>query len=209
MTADAARVRGQGIPGRIWRAAGLPLISILLSMVVGAFVIWFSELLLPNHEFDWALPLLAYRSLIEGSIGSFAAIVQTLVQSTPLILGGLSVALGFKAGLFNIGAQGQFLMGALGAVWMGVIVADQPAIIAIPVAIAAGLAFGAFWGFIPGVLKAVSGAHEVVTTIMLNYVAISVLAWAVRGPLRVPGPPSPITHDSGDAALPILIGDTG
>ncbi len=66
-----------------------------------------------------------------------------------------------------------------------------------------------FWGFIPGILKAVSGAHEVVTTIMLNYVAISVLAWAVSGPLKVPGSPSPITHDVGNAALPIVIGDTG
>ncbi len=186
-----------------------PLISILLSMVVGAFVIWFSELLLPNHEFDWALPLVAYRSLIEGSIGSLSAIVQTLVQSTPLILAGLSVALGFKAGLFNIGAGGQFLMGALGAVWMGVIVADQPPIFAIPVAMAAGLVFGAFWGFIPGILKAISGAHEVVTTIMLNYVAISILAWAVSGPLKVPGSPSPITLSVGNAALPIVFGDTG
>src|SRR4051812_2728339 len=201
MTADSARVRGQGIPGRIWRAAGLPLISILLSMVVGAFVIWFSELLLADHEFDWALPIVAYRSLIEGSIGSASAIVQTLVQSTPLILAGLSVALGFKAGLFNIGAGGQFLMGALGAVWMGVIVADQPPIFAIPVAMAAGLVFGGFWGFIPGILKAVAGAHEVVTTIMLNYVAISVLAWAVSGPLKVPSSPSPVTLSVGNASL--------
>jgi len=209
MTANTAPARGRSIPARIWRVAGLPLISIVLALLVGALVIWFSELLLPNHQFDWALPLVAYRSLIEGSIGSPSAITQTLVQSTPLILAGLSVALGFKAGLFNIGAGGQFLIGALGAVWMGVIVADQPPVIAIPAAIAAGLAFGAFWGFIPGILKAVSGAHEVVTTIMLNYVAISVLAWAVSGPLKVPGSPSPITHDVGNAALPIIIGDTG
>jgi simple sugar transport system permease protein len=205
-----ANTRAAGsIPGQIWRVAALPLISILLSMVVGAFVIWFSELLLTDHQFDWGLPVVAYRSLIEGSIGSPSAITQTLVQATPLILAGLSVALGFKAGLFNIGAGGQFLLGALGAVAMGVVVADQPPIIAIPVAMAAGLAAGAFWGFIPGILKAVSGAHEVVTTIMLNYVAISLLAWAVSGPLKVPGSPSPITHDVGNAALPIIIGDTG
>jgi general nucleoside transport system permease protein len=209
MSATTGRSPGRSIPGQIWRVAGLPLISILLAMVVGAFVIWFSELLLPNHEFDWALPLLAYRSLIEGSIGSPSAIVQTLVQSTPLILAGLSVALGFKAGLFNIGAGGQFLMGALGAVWMGVIVADQPPIFAIPVAMAAGLVFGGFWGFIPGILKAVSGAHEVVTTIMLNYIAISVLAWAVSGPLKVPSSPSPVTLSVGNASLPIVIGDAG
>ncbi len=193
---------------RLWAVAGLPIVAILLSMVVGAFVIWGSELLLPG-AFEWDLPLIAYASLIEGSIGSFSAIVNTLIQATPLILAGLSVALGFKAGLFNIGAQGQFLMGALGAVAIGVQVADQPPIVAIVIATIGGMAFGAFWGFIPGILKAVSGAHEVVTTIMLNYIAISVLAWAVSGPLKVPGSPSPITFDVGNAAFPIMIGENG
>ena len=92
---------------------------------------------------------------------------------------------------------------------VGVAVADQPPVIAIPLAVAAGIIAGGAWGFIPGILKAVSGAHEVVTTIMLNYVAISILAWAVSGPLKVPGSPSPITHDVGNAAFPILIGDNG
>ena len=132
-----------------------------------------SELLLPDHTFDWTLPITAYGALIEGSLGSPSAIVNTLVETSPLVLAGLSVALGFKAGLFNIGAQGQFLMGALGAVTVGVAVADQPPIIAIPLAIAGrDASSAAFWGFIPGILKAVSGAHEVVTTIMLNYIAI-------------------------------------
>ena len=199
----------RSVARRIWAVAGLPLISILLSLIVGAVIILVSELLLPDQEFDWLLPVTAYRALIEGSVGSFSAIVDTLVQSTPLIIAGLSVALGFKAGLFNIGAQGQFLMGALGAVAAGVAVADQPPIVAIPIATAAGLLAGAAWGFIPGILKAMSGAHEVVTTIMLNYIAIGVLAWAVSGPLKVPGSPSPITFDVGNAAYPVIIGDTG
>jgi simple sugar transport system permease protein len=127
----------------------------------------------------------------------------------PLILAGLAVALGFKAGLFNIGAQGQFLMGALGAVTVAGAISDQPGFIAIPLATLAGILAGAAWGFIPGLLKAVSGAHEVVTTIMLNYAAISVLAWAVSGPLKVPGSPSPITHDVGNAAYPILLSPNG
>ena len=121
----------------------------------------------------------------------------------------MSVALGFKAGLFNIGAQGQFLVGALGAVTVGVMFATSPPIIAIPAAVLAGVVAGAAWGFIPGILKAVSGAHEVVTTIMLNYVAISLLAWAVSGPLKVVGSPSPITHEVGNASLPIVLGTTG
>ena len=211
MTAQGAQQTAatRSLRRRIWAVAGVPLISIALSLVVGAIVILVSELLLPDQEFDWMLPFTAYRALLEGSIGSFSAIVNTLVQSTPLILAGLSVALGFKAGLFNIGAQGQFMMGALGSVAVGVAVADQPPIIAITLATAAGILAGGAWGFIPGILKAVSGAHEVVTTIMLNYVAISVLAWAVSGPLKVPGSPSPITFDVGNAAYPIVIGDTG
>jgi len=162
----------------------------------------------PPRHFS-ILPLTAYAALVQGAIGSFNAIVDTLVSTTPLVLGGLSVAFAFKAGLFNIGAQGQFLLGALGAVAMGVAVAASPSWMAIPLALAAGMLAGALWGFIPGLLKAVSGAHEVVTTIMLNYVAISVLAAVVSGPLNVPGAPSPITPDVGNAAFPILIGRGG
>jgi simple sugar transport system permease protein len=199
----------RSLAARIWGVAGLPLVSIVLGLLVGAIVILASELLLPDHQFDWKLPITAYAALLEGSVGSVSAIVNTLVETVPLVLAGLSVALGFKAGLFNIGAQGQFLIGALGAVTVGVAVADQPPIIAIPIAVVAGIIAGGAWGFIPGILKAVSGAHEVVTTIMLNYVAISILAWAISGPLKVPGSPSPITHDVGNAAFPILIGENG
>ena len=83
--------------------------------------------------------------------------------------------------------------------------ADRP----IPLALGAGVLAGAFWGFIPGILKAMSGAHEVVTTIMLNYIAVAVLAALVSGPLKVPGSPSPITFDVGNAALPIILGKNG
>ena len=207
MSAPSAAKRR--LPARLWTVAGLPIISIILGLVVGAIVILGSEALLPDHEFDWTLPITAYVALVQGSVGSVTGIVNTLLETVPLVLAGLSVALGFKAGLFNIGAQGQFLIGALGAVAVGVAVADQPPIVAIPVATLAGVLAGGAWGFIPGILKAISGAHEVVTTIMLNYVAISVLAWAVSGPLKVPGSPSPITHDVGNAALPIIIGSTG
>jgi general nucleoside transport system permease protein len=194
---------------RIWALAALPVISIVLAFVVGSIVVLGSELLLPNHKFDPFLPLKAYGALLAGSIGSFDAIVATLVAATPLVLAGLSVGLGFKAGLFNIGAQGQFLMGALACVAVGVAVRDQPPLIAIPIATLAGMLGGALWGFIPGALKAWSGAHEVVTTIMLNYVAIAVLAAAVSGPLKVPRSPSPITYPVENAAYPIIIGDDG
>jgi simple sugar transport system permease protein len=122
-------------------------------------------------------------------------------------LAGLGVGLGFKAGLFNIGGRGQFLMGSIGA--MAVVTLMGPhenGLISIPLALAVGALFGAFAGFIPGALKAASGAHEVVTTIMLNYVFVFATYWAISGPLRLPHSPQPITADASawGASLPIL-----
>jgi general nucleoside transport system permease protein len=194
---------------QVWAVMLLPLISILLALVVGALVILASQLVVPDKPFDLALPITAYLALFEGSLGGLDPLVNTIRSATPLILGGLAVGLAFKAGLFNIGAQGQFLLGALGSVTVGVALSDASPFIAIPLALAGGALAGAAWGFIPGFLKAVSGAHEVVTTIMLNYVAVATVAWAVSGPLDQPGSPSPITARVGNAALPILIGRNG
>lgn len=192
-----------------WSIVALPVIAIALALVVGYVVIVASQLLVPGRALDLTQPFAAYLALFNGAFGSFDGIVRTLVSSTPLVLGGLSVALAFRAGLFNIGAQGQFLLGALGAVWIGVAVRDQPALLAIPLALLAAALAGGLWGFIPGFLKAVSGAHEVVTTIMLNYTAGSVIAWAVSGPLDQPGSASPITDTVGNAGLPIVLGQSG
>jgi ABC-type uncharacterized transport system permease subunit len=193
---------------RAWAILALPVISIVLSVLVGSLVIIFSQWLVTG-ELQPGLSLDAYGALVSGSIGSERAIVNTLNNTMPLILGGLAVGLGFKAGLFNIGVQGQFLMGALGAVIVGVQLSASPPIVAIPVSLAAGMVFGAAWGFIPGFLKAVSGAHEVVTTIMLNFVAIAILAAAVSGPLNVEGSASPQTLPVGNASLPVIIGRNG
>jgi simple sugar transport system permease protein len=199
------RLRGSGM----WAAIALPAISILLSLVVGAIVILLAELVVPSKPFSWTLPIEAYVALFQGAFGSFDSIVNTLLFTTPLLLGGLAVGLGFKGGLLNIGVQGQFLMGALGSVWIGVLVAGWPPIVAIPLAVIAGMIGGAIWGFIPGALKAFSGAHEVVTTIMLNYIAIYVLAGAVSGTLKAPGSLNPVTDSVGNAALPIILGEVG
>ncbi len=201
--------RLRGLAKRIWAAIALPFISTMLALVVGAIVILGSEVVVPGRPFDVTLPLTAYVALFEGAMGSLDAVVNTVRAATPLVLGGLAVGLAFKAGLFNIGAQGQFLLGALGAVTAGVALNQASPFIAIPVALLAGAAAGAAWGFIPGFLKAISGAHEVVTTIMLNYVAVAVIAWAVSGPLDQPGSPSPITAQVGNAALPVVIGRNG
>jgi simple sugar transport system permease protein len=100
-------------------------------------------------------------------------------------------------------------MGALGSVIVGIQLRESPAIFAVPVSVAAGMLAGAAWGFIPGFLKATRGAHEVVTTIMLNFIAIAFLAYMVSGPLDVEGSPSPITLNVGNAALPIILGRNG
>ena len=195
--------------GGIWSVVAVPVTVVVLSVLLGAVIVLLSELLVPGKEFDWGLPLVAYGALIEGAAGSPDAVVSTLVNSTPLLFGGLAVGFGFKAGLFNIGAQGQFLVGALGAVIVGVQLADAPAIVAIPAAALAGFVAGGLWGFVPGFLKAVSGAHEVVSTIMMNYIAVQLLAALVSGPLKVPKSPSPVTFDVGNAAFPVILGRNG
>jgi general nucleoside transport system permease protein len=200
---------GRRLAARAWSMLAVPLTVVVLSVLVGAVIILLSELLVPGQEFDWSLPITAYGALINGAIGSPEAIVSTLVNTAPLLFGGLAVGFGFKAGLFNIGAQGQFLLGALGAVIVGVWLADAPPMVAIPLAVLAAFIAGGLWGFVPGFLKAVSGAHEVVSTIMMNYIAVALLAALVSGPLKVPRSPSPVTFDVGNAAFPIILGRNG
>lgn len=124
-------------------------------------------------------PAEAYRGLLQGSLGSAKGWAATARKMTPFILTGLSVAVAFKAGLFNIGAAGQFLMGAICAVWVGVNFEGAPAAWHLSAALLAGLGGGLAWGALPGLLKASTGAHEVITTIMLNYVAALFTGWTV------------------------------
>ena len=141
-------------------------------------------------------------ALFRGAFGSLDAIVNTLKNATPLILAGFAVGIGFKAGLFNIGAQGQFLVGALVATAVALALDGVVPFVAIPLSLLGGMAGGLLYGMIPGVLKAFSGAHEVVTTIMLNYVAIYLVSWRdrraaprrrrdLRGPMTSTPPPCP------------------
>jgi general nucleoside transport system permease protein len=133
-------------------------------------------------------PWLAYRGLWEGSFGRVASISETLVWATPYIFAGLAVALAFKAGLFNIGAEGQLSVGALMAAWAGFALKDVPWPLHLLLAIGAGVLGGAVWAGIAGVLKARTGAHEVITTIMLNYVALLGTGYLLSGPLKDPNP---------------------
>ena len=154
---------------------------------------------------SWSLVATAYTALFVGAVGSPAAWVQaftslspaafvaaanplseTLVATAPLLLGGLSVSLAFRTGLFNIGAQSQLLAGAIVAGWVGFSLPGLPWAVHLPLAILAGAAAGAVAGWVPGVLRARTGAHEVIVTIMLNYVAANLLIYLLSLPAFLP-----------------------
>ena len=177
----------------------------------------------PSDMFSrgWHAISAAYSALFEGSIFNtnslysnggvpvLGPLSETLTYGTPLILGGLAVGVAFRAGLFNIGAQGQLIAGATFAGYVGFAV-SLPVVLHVVVAVAAGIAGGAVWGGICGLLKARTGAHEVITTIMLNYVAANLLAYL----LSVQGFQRPATNQAqsrtvrGSARLPHLFGDS-
>jgi len=113
-------------------------------------------------------------------------IFESLVVSTPYIFSGLALALGFRVGLLNIGAEGQVFMGATAACWAGYAIKGLPAIVHIPVALGIGALAGGLWGFVPGWLKAKTGAHEVITCIMMNYTAFNLVQFLISGPMKDP-----------------------
>ena len=175
----------------------------------------------------WRTVRVAYVALFEGSFGSPATIVdaigtlrstgesrallealrpfsESLVISTPYIFAGLAVALGFRGGLFNIGAEGQLFVGGLASVYVGYSIDGLPWVIHLPLALVAGILAGALWGAIPGFLKARTGAHEVINTIMMNYVAFRLTDHLLQGPMARPDglPITPMIASS--AHLPTL-----
>jgi len=152
-------------------------------------------------------PLAAFIALFQGAITNRNAFPETLVSTVPYVFLGLGVALGFRAGLFNIGAEGQFYIGALSGVFIAYSVHGLPAVIEVPLALLAGMAGGFAWSAIAGFLKARFGAHEVITTIMLNYVAFLVANYLVDTPglMLAPNVSTPRTPDVDvNAVLPII-----
>ncbi len=152
----------------------IPVLAVLTALAIGAIVIWASG----------ASVIKAYKGLLEGAVGSVRNLTETLLIATPYTLAGLAVTLAFRCGLFNIGVEGQFNMGALFAVAVAVGVKGLPTIIHLPLSLLAGALGGAFWGAIPGFLKAKLGAHEVTNSIMLNYIAVKTMDYIVKNPLR-------------------------
>ena len=156
-------------PRRIFQALLIPALAVFTALVLGAIIM----LIFGDN------PIQAYQGLFSGAFGSAREWAETIRRMTPLILTGLSVAVAFKAGLFNIGASGQFIIGTVCSVAVGVNFEGLPAFIHLPLAILAGIAGGMVWGAIPGLLKVYTGAHEVIVTIMLNYIASLFAGWTV------------------------------
>lgn len=139
----------------------IPVISVLLGLLAGGII-----MLASGYN-----PIEGYRALWLGAFGDAFTIGETIRRTTPLILTGLAIAFAFRSGLFNIGAEGQVIVGWLAAVWVG-LAFDAPMIVHLPLAIIAGALAGGLWGFVPGLLKARLGVHEVIVTIMMNYIAL-------------------------------------
>jgi ABC-type uncharacterized transport system permease subunit len=192
----------------------VPVLTALLAFLLGGLVV-----LITGND-----PIATYDAIFEGTglqwlfpwpieNRALAAVnlQQTLIVTTPLILTGLAVAFAFRAGLFNIGGQGQFIMGSIAAVWVGSSFAGMPGFLHIVLALAAACLAGAVWAGIAGGLKATVGANEVISTIMLNYTAIWVGLWLFGqgGPLQNDQDKSlPVSNDVVEAAhLPVFWGD--
>ncbi len=183
----------------LWRTLVIQVAAVLLAVVIGAVILLISG----------ANPIKAYGALLEGSFGSVTALGRTLEKATPLVFGGLAVAFAFKAGMFNIGAQGQLLFGAIVAAAVGFGVKGLPPLIHAPLALLCGALAGGLFAAIPGALKVYSGAHEVITTIMLNYIAINITDYLSNGPWKDPSPGNIVARTpaiEASAKIPIIGG---
>jgi ABC-type uncharacterized transport system permease subunit len=200
----------------------LTVLSVFSALVVGAIIMvatdgatihaWSQLFSHPGRAIStsWSLIFNAYGSLAQGAFESRYALSETLVYAAPLVLSGLAVALAFKAGLFNIGAQGQIIAGALLSSLVATSWSGLPTIVLVPLAVIAGVVGGALTGAVPGFLKARTGAHEVIVTIMLNYVLLNLLLYCLgirlfqaAGQSNALGKITPVS-----ARLPHLAGDS-
>ena len=165
----------------------VPVLAVVVAMAIGCIVMLLTGVSIPRIGE-------AYAALFNGSFGSISAVSETLTAAAPVTLAALGVALGFRAGLFNIGAEGQMAAGGMAAVVVGFSFAGMPIYIHLPLALAAGILAGAIWAAIPGWLKASTGAHEVITTIMLNLISVQLTNYLLRNPpIQKPGRHDPVS----------------
>jgi simple sugar transport system permease protein len=170
-----------------------------LAIVIGAIVLAFT-----GHE-----PLGVYGLMIQEAFGDQRRIAATLTASTPLLLTGLAAAFAFRAGIFNVGAEGCFYLGGMAAAIVGYALSDWPGALSIFLALFAAAIVGGIWLIGPGVLRTRLGVDEVVTTLMLNFIAIDLTSWLVNGPLLARGSANSATSAIGaNAELPRLLPPT-
>jgi general nucleoside transport system permease protein len=175
------------------KAISAPLLAILTAFILGALVIWVtSGSLLSVFQ--------AYQGLINGAFFATRGLSESIVATIPYIFLSLAVAVGFKSGLFNIGVEGQFDIGAIVGAFVGQAFHGLPAIIHLPLTLACAALGGAIWAGIPGYLKARTGAHEVITTIMMNYVSFRLTEYLVSGPIKDPNSSAVQTPASAQSA---------
>lgn len=160
----------------ILKEIAYPLVAILISFIAGGILVYFFG----------KDPVVAYTALIKGSLGDLNKAGETLVTVTPLILTGLSIAFGFRCGLFNIGVEGQFIIGSIAAVWAGWAFTGLPAILHVALTLLVGALAGGLWASVIGVLKAKVGSHEVINGIMMNYIAMYMSNFIVMTYLNEP-----------------------
>ncbi|HRQ23549.1 MAG TPA: ABC transporter permease [Anaerolineales bacterium] len=173
----------------VTEASLVPFLAIVTAVILGGIII----------QLSGGNPFLAYLGLIKGSFGSAKALSETAVWATPFIFAGLAVALAFKGGLFNIGAEGQLAVGAvfsslIGYALPGWLGFDLPAIIHVPFTVIFGMVMGGLWAAIVGWLKAYTGGHEVINTIMMNYIALNTTSFLLIGIMRDPSPTNVIAR---------------
>lgn len=194
-------------PRPAWvQSAIITVASLILAFAVGAVVMVFSDAEVaatwayffsqPGDALSasWDKIASTFYAMWVGSVGSWVAITNTTAEAAPLIAAGLGVAVAFRAGLFNIGGNGQAMIGAMLAAYLGFSIKGLPLVIHLPLVLVVGVLGGALWGGIVGILKARTGAHEVILTIMLNYIAGSLLAWAMmQDAFQSPGRNDPIS----------------
>ncbi|MCX5514021.1 ABC transporter permease [Kaistia algarum] len=150
------------------------LVAVGLALAVGAVLI-----------LAWgANPLTAYGALFDGAFGSWNSLAETLLRSIPLTFTGLAIAIAFRGGAFNLGAEGQLYLGATASAFVGLMLPGLPSLILIPAMMLTAMVVGALWSVLAGILKLRFGANELITTIMLNYIAIFLVAYLLRGPLQ-------------------------
>lgn len=167
-----------------------PLLAVLCAFAVGALIV-----LLVGDS-----PVETYRLLLGSAFSWPDGIGYTLFFATPLIFTGLAVAVALRGGLLNIGAEGQLYVAAFATAWMGIELANLPAALLVPLCCLAGITAGALWAAIPGLLKARFGSHEVINTIMLNFIAIALVGYLTQYHFRAPGDPIMETVPIGSGA---------